>query len=208
MREELGLNKPDAVPIKKDYKVDIEITSAGAYTREGQREIALGLIDKMIALSQQGLVPPEAVKVIVRQFLETFKFGATSEFMDAMEEYGQTGNLEENQINAIKVAVLEVMKDLQGSEMLPDQKTRIEENKVAVAEVLNDVRGAGGETPVEEKKPSQSISFKDLPPEGKVQMAAQAGIEISPQEVVKQEDKQQKGALNATIKGKLQKNSK
>jgi hypothetical protein len=42
-------------------------------------------------------------------------------------------------------------------------------------------------TPVESgeahKPPSESISFKDLPPEGQAQMAAQAGIMISPQEM-------------------------
>jgi hypothetical protein len=42
-------------------------------------------------------------------------------------------------------------------------------------------------TPVEtgeaHKPPSESISFKDLPPEGQAQMAAQAGIMLSPQEM-------------------------
>jgi hypothetical protein len=34
------------------------------------------------------------------------------------------------------------------------------------------------------KPPSESIAFKDLPPEGQVQMAAQAGIVLSPQQMV------------------------
>jgi hypothetical protein len=34
--------------------------------------------------------------------------------------------------------------------------------------------------PPPQQKPSESISFKDLPPEGQVQMAAQAGIQIAP----------------------------
>lgn len=33
------------------------------------------------------------------------------------------------------------------------------------------------------KPPSESISFKDLPPEGQAQMAAQAGIQLSPQQM-------------------------
>jgi hypothetical protein len=36
------------------------------------------------------------------------------------------------------------------------------------------------------KGPSESISYKDLPPEGKMQMAAQAGISLSPESVVQQ----------------------
>lgn len=42
----------------------------------------------------------------------------------------------------------------------------------------------------EDKPPSESISFKDLPPEGKVQMAKQAGIDINPQQVEAEEAKQ------------------
>lgn len=34
------------------------------------------------------------------------------------------------------------------------------------------------------RPPSESISFKDLPPEGKVQLAKQAGIDITPQSVI------------------------
>ena len=34
--------------------------------------------------------------------------------------------------------------------------------------------------PPPQQKPSESISFKDLPPDGQVQMAAQAGIQIAP----------------------------
>lgn len=41
----------------------------------------------------------------------------------------------------------------------------------------------------EEKPPSESISFKDLPPEGKVQMAKQAGIVLQPGEIEAEEAK-------------------
>jgi hypothetical protein len=56
--------------------------------------------------------------------------------------------------------------------------------KVANMEALADVQkagGTGGQQGGEEAKgPSKSISFKDLPPEGKVQLAQQAGIQIQP----------------------------
>lgn len=39
------------------------------------------------------------------------------------------------------------------------------------------------DTGVGRKPPSESISFKDLPPEGQAQMAAQAGIILSPQQI-------------------------
>jgi hypothetical protein len=52
--------------------------------------------------------------------------------------------------------------------------------------------------PAEQPKgPSESISFKDLPPEGQEQMAAQAGIQISAQELQAQQeaDKQQESQM-------------
>ena len=39
--------------------------------------------------------------------------------------------------------------------------------------------------------PKQSINFKDLPPEGKAQMAAQAGIQISPQGIAQSQQNEQ-----------------
>lgn len=39
----------------------------------------------------------------------------------------------------------------------------------------------------EKKGPSESISFKDLPPEGKAQMAEQAGIKLSPESIIHHE---------------------
>jgi hypothetical protein len=42
----------------------------------------------------------------------------------------------------------------------------------------------------EEKAPSESIAFKDLPPEGQAQMAAQAGITLSPQQIQAHQDEQ------------------
>jgi len=46
-----------------------------------------------------------------------------------------------------------------------------------------------GETD-QQKPPSESISFKDLPPEGQAQMAAQAGITLSPAEIQSHADNQ------------------
>lgn len=39
----------------------------------------------------------------------------------------------------------------------------------------------------EQQKVAESIGFKDLPPEGQVQMAAQAGIKLDPQQIQQQQ---------------------
>lgn len=54
----------------------------------------------------------------------------------------------------------------------------------------------------EEKKPSESISFKDLPVDGQIQMAAQAGIQLDPavligEKMQQQRQQKEKDALEA-----------
>jgi len=199
-RAEMGVEAPsDAVPLKKDYKVEIEITSAPAYTRDGQRQVLVDLMDRMIQLSQIGAIPPEALKVVTQQFLETFQFGATAEIMDAIEEYGQQGNMAEDQISALKVAIMEVFKDLQKAGMLPSEEERIQEAKVANIEVMKET---GGKAQEQQKPPSKSIPFKDLPAEGKIQMAEQAGIQLSPEAVI-QQDQMEAAKVAISDKGKV-----
>ena len=198
-RSEMGIEAPeDAVPLKKDYKVEIEITSAPAYTRDGQRQVLVDLMDRMIQLSQIGAIPPEALKVVTQQFLETFQFGATAEIMDAIEEYGQQGNMAEDQISALKVAIMEVFKDLQKAGMLPSEEERIQEAKVANLEVMKETGGKQEET----KAPNRSITFKDLPAEGKIQLAEQAGIQLSPEAVI-QQDQMEAAKVAVSDKGKV-----
>lgn len=60
-----------------------------------------------------------------------------------------------------------------------------------VAQVMAQRQAAAAAGAAAEKKPpSESINFKDLPAEGKIQMADQAGIKLTPEAVVAQEAKQ------------------
>ena len=223
-RKEVGVDTPqDVIPIKKDYRVDIEVQSGLAYTHEGRKEAAKQLGEYLTSVAQLGLVSPEVVKVYFRQMLDTFQFGQTSEIMDAMDQFEGEGMMTDKQLDAIKVAVLETFKDLMDKGLLPTTEQRIDETKVGVAEVIKDTKLLDQKTPEKEDKgPSRSISFKDLPPAGKEQLAAQAGIEIDAGEIeadeqeeaqtemaVKQEEMrlkeksiEQKGETSAVTKGK------
>lgn len=181
-REELNIETPqNIVPITKDSKVDIEVQSGLAYTHEGRKEAAKQLGEFLLGLSQLGLISPEVAKVYFRQMLETFQFGTTSEIMDAMDQFEGEGNMTDKQLEAIKVAVLETFKDLQKNGVIPTSEQRIQEGQVATAQVLKDsgiMKEVKKPEPKNEKPPSLSIPFKDLPPEGKEQAAAKAGISL------------------------------
>lgn len=197
-RRELKVEtKPDVIPLDSNSEVDIQVESGLGYTKEGQKASAKELGDYMIQLANAGYLPQEAVKVFIEKLLETYQFGNMKEFMEAMDSAEVIGGLSPKQIDAMKLAMAEVMKDLSGSEILPNQQQRIDENKLGMAEAIKDT---GLVTPPKaegDKGPSRSISFKDLPPIGQEQLAAQAGIQISAQELeAKQEaDKQQESQM-------------
>ena len=180
----------DAIPVKKDYRVDIEVQSGMAYTREGQKAAAKELMDYLIQLSQIGLVSPEVVKVFTEQFLQTYKFGPTQDVMDAIDDFQAEGQTTDAQADKIKISVLEVMKDLIKEGILPDEEQRIMENKVGMAEALKDTGMLDKPKENTDKGPSKSISFKDLPPAGKTQLAAQAGIDLDENEIAQDEAQQ------------------
>ena len=183
----------DAVPLSREYRVEIEVQSGAAYTREGKKAAADQMMEKLSPFVQGGFISPDAFKALIEQYFELYGFGSTGDFMEALEKNEGQGQLTDKQIEAIKVAVIEVMKDLSGSEIMPNEQQRVDETKLGVAEALKDtgLLDKAKEPEQEEKGPSRSISFKDLPAEGKEQLAAQAGIQLSAEEIEADEMEQQ-----------------
>ncbi len=105
---------PNAVPIKKDYRVVIEIESGLGYTEEGKRNTMIQILEWMQKLAAGGYVSQESVQIVIQRFLEIFQFGSTAEFMDALE--AGTTPLTEKQISEVKIALMEVIKDLQNAQ--------------------------------------------------------------------------------------------
>ena len=202
-RKELKIDEDqpiDAIPIKRDYRVEIEVQSGMAYTREAQKQAAKELGDFMIQLSQIGLVSPEVVKIYVQRLLETYNFGPTKEIMEAMDNYAADGQMNEDTLMKIKVAVLEALKEA-GEVGEEASKRRVMENKLGTIEALKE-SGIADKVMEEkeeqtQKPPSQSISLKDLPPGGQVQMAQQAGINIGTGDIEAKQEQDRQNAMSA-----------
>lgn len=136
-REEAGLSTKGMTVLKKDYKVRIEIESGLGYTVEGKKNTMVQIVDYMTKLAQLGMIPPEAIKQVTQKFLEIFQFGSTQEFMDAFEK-GEQLPMDENQLQQMKIALLETMKDagVVGQEA---QQQGVDATKVGVVEALQDL---------------------------------------------------------------------
>ena len=187
---------PTIIPIKKGTKVRIEIEPGLGLTMDGKRNSMQQIIEFMLKFSEVGAVNPEAIKVVMKKFLDTFGFGSTQEFMEAMEQ-GNVNDMTEEQIMKMKVAIIEAMKDAGAIGPEHDQKL-VDSTKVGVAEALRDTGMLDKQNAPQAKEPSKSISFKDLPAEGQAQLAAQAGIQLSPEQIkVDQAKKQVQNIKNA-----------
>lgn len=172
------------VVIDKSAKVRIEIEPGLGLTMQGKREAMQQIITFMVQFAEAGKIPQESLHMVIKKFLETFGYGNTQEFMESLKEGLDDQGLDENAIDKIKLAVAETLKDLGAVGTEADEKM-VETTKLGVAEAMRDLGMVNKEKPQEKNK--VSISYKDLPPEGKVQAASQAGIAIDPVSVVQQE---------------------
>lgn len=148
-RQKAGMPVPEnIVPIKGDYKVDIEVESGLGFTQAGKKETAQQIVQFMIQMAQMGLLTMDAVKVMVKRLLEAYQFGSTQEFMEALETGTSTTPLTEEQITQMKVAVIEALKEAGyiGQEM--DNKM-VNSTKVGVVEALKDLADQGNQANTE-----------------------------------------------------------
>jgi len=148
--EKLGEMNPfagrDVVPLKKEYYVDIQVESNLGYTQEGKKAAAKELADLLIQMLQLPAppIPPEAVALFLQQLLKAYEFGPTDEIMDAIDKYigeGGVSSVDQGTLDKMKLALLETIKDVAGSKVLPDEQQRIDETKVGVAEFAEDIQG-------------------------------------------------------------------
>ena len=143
-------------------------------------------MDRMIKLSELNLVSPDALKLIMKKFIEIYQLGSTSEFMEAMDKPQESAT--DLDMQKMKIAMAEVIQDI-GLTGPKASEDHITESKIGTIEALKDADMLDKKEEVTQKEPSKSISFKDLPAEGKAQLAQQAGIQLSP-DVIEQDQKE------------------
>lgn len=175
LHKQLGQELPDTmVVLDKDVKVRIEIEPGLGLTNEGKRAAMSDIVSNMIEMSKNGLINPEAMKVVIQKFLDNYGFGSTQELMEAMEQ-GAGKDMSEEQISQVKVAVLEVLKD--AGVVGPESEQRlVDSTKVGVIEALKDTGMLENNKPDPSQKISESLNYKDASPQIKRQMEAKAGF--------------------------------
>jgi hypothetical protein len=145
-REELKVPvEGEVTPISGEYRVDIEVQAGLGYTREGQKAAARELGDYVVQLAQLGLVPPGVVSKVLESILEAYQFGTTAEIMEDMEEYEKEGQMTDPQMEKMKLAMAEVVRDTGMAESKDTTEEDIQKVKVGVAEAAKDLQEGGEE---------------------------------------------------------------
>lgn len=144
-RRDLKISTPDEiVALDKEAKVEIEVQSGIGFTREGRKVAMQQLIQELRAYAAEGYIPPQAIAVAIQEYLKAYEFGATDEFMQEMDKSEGQANLSQQQIDAMKVAMAEVIQDTGIADRPDTTDEDIDKTKVAVAETLQDLQGGGG----------------------------------------------------------------
>lgn len=157
--------------------VDIQIESGLGFTEQGKRDTMMQIANYIGPLVQQQVLPPESLKVAVQELLETFSFGSTQEFMQAMENGNMPQDFTQEQLQKLKIAMLETMKDAGIAGKENDQRM-VDSTKVGVLEALKESGLADkmNQVGVQDNPELAPIPYKDAPPSIKRQMEANAGL--------------------------------
>lgn len=175
--KQLGIEVPEGtVQVNHDTMVDIQIETGLGYTMEGKRKAMQQIIEFILQMAKEGLVSQPAVKTAIQSLLDTYGYGSTSEFIDAMDEGTQASPLTEDQTTQMKVAILEALKEA-GEVGQEASDKRIMEAKIGSVEALKDAGIIDKlNPPIADNPELDAIPYKDAPEDIKRQMEAKAGL--------------------------------
>ncbi len=128
----------DIVVLDKKVKVRIEIEPGLGLTMEGKRQAMQEIIKYMLEImnANPDFIPGEALKQVIKRFLETFGYGSTQEFMEVMDEASDEG-VSDDTIQKIKIALLESLEEAEEIGPKGDQKD-IQAAQIGTLQALKD----------------------------------------------------------------------
>lgn len=177
----------DIVPLHKDLNVRIEIEPGLGLTMDGKKQAMQQIIDYMLKMSLPppqgpGVIPPDAVKMVVKKFMEVYGYGSTQEFMELVDTAPTSNQMGEEDILKMKVAIIEALRDAGAVGPEHDQKL-VDSTKLGVAETLKDTgildqqnKIMQGQSKILDNPEFAPIPYKDAPEDIKRQMEKNAGL--------------------------------
>lgn len=128
----------DIVTLNRKAKIRVEADQGFGLTQDGRRQAMNDLMKTMTQLYQEGFLAPQAMSMLVKRYVEEYGYGSTEEFMDAVEQGVTQGQMSQTQINQMKIALLQVLKDTKtaGPE---HEKSLVDSTKLGALQTMKDV---------------------------------------------------------------------
>lgn len=124
--------------LKKDYRVEIDIENGLGYTIEGRRANAQAIIEVMRGYAQEGYIPQPVVQQVIMEYLKTYQFGSLAEIGKAFDDFDGGQQLTNDQIAQMKIAVVEVLKDV--GMIGPDaEQQQVMTSQLGAAQAISDL---------------------------------------------------------------------
>jgi hypothetical protein len=200
----------DLVVLNRKAKIRIEADKGFGLTQDGRRQAMETLMKEMVNLYQLGFLGAQAMSLLVKRMVEEYGYGSTEEFMEAIEDGITQGQMSQQQINQMKIAMLQVLKDakMTGPEMekkLMDHNTaNLQTTQLGVLKTMKDVGlldklGAEGKDNIEVDNLVKL--YKDASPELRRQIETKLGLQPASDEPISPSQADSAKALHEIVKG-------
>ena len=183
----------DLITLNRKAKIRIEADKGFGLTQDGRRIAMKDMMKDMTALYQQGFIGSEAMAMLVKRYVEEYGYGSTEEFMEAIENGITQGQLSQQQINQVKIALLSVLKDAKMTgpdlekKLIDHNEANLHTTKLGVLQTLKDAgllnkeENAGGL----DKEIDQLVRlYKDAPDDVRRNIEAKLGLQPSQSEPI------------------------
>ncbi len=190
VHEKMGEKLPeDIVPLSKNTKVRIEIEPGLGLTQDGKRQAMKEISEYMMAMYKEGFLNPEAMQLFTKRFVETYGYGTTTELMESIENGIAGGQMTDNQIKQIQIALVQAMKDA-GVIGPSGDKRLVDASKIGTLQSMKDaglLKGQGKEganaMEVDQKmRDTLTKIYDDAPPDIRRQIEQALGMQPSQEE--------------------------
>ncbi len=200
----------DIITLDRKCKIRVEADPGMGLTQDGRRQAMQTLMQEMTALYKEGFLGPQAMSLLVKRFVEEYGFGSTAEFMDAIEQGVTQGQMQETQLNQMKIAILQVLKDLKmtpgGLEGLltKHNDANLQTTKLGVLQTLKDtglLDQLNNEGKANIEVDDLVKLYKDAPDDLRRQIEQKLGLQPSQSEPIAPSQAESAERLHKVVKG-------
>lgn len=200
----------DLVILNRKAKIRIEADKGFGLTQDGRRQALEVLMKEMVNLYQLGFLGSEAMSMLVKRFVEEYGYGSTEEFMEAVENGVTQGQMSQQQINQMKMAILQVLKDVKMTgpdlekKLMDHNDANLQTTKVGVLQTLKD--SGLLEQVGQQGKPGEEASemiklYKDAPDDIRRQIEKLLGFTPSQSEPIAPSQASSAKSLHEIVRG-------